>query len=68
MFATSQPNLKSAAKDVQEFLALVGVGFAATAAGFHAEKMRLHGGIAPSEEFHAHAGIGLQNFSLRRAH
>src|SRR6266849_7947871 len=68
VLAVAEPDFKCAAEDVEEFLAFVGVGFAAAAAGFHAEKVRFHDGVAPGEEFHAHAGIGLQNFSLRWSH
>src|SRR5882762_4214916 len=63
-----QPEFELAAQDMQEFLALVGVGFAAAAAGFHAEKVRLHGGVAPGEKFHADLGAGFEDFALRRAH
>src|SRR5579864_8528270 len=65
MLAVAQPNFKSAAKDMQEFLAFVCVGFAAAAPGFHAKQMRLHRGVAPGEKLHADAGVGLQNLSLR---
>src|ERR1700687_2984866 len=64
----AKPNFKRSAQDVQKFLAFMRVGFPAAATGFHAKKVRLHGGIAPGQQFHAHAGIGLQNFSLRRTH
>src|ERR1700724_4195858 len=68
VLAVTQPDFKRAAEDVEEFFAFVGVGFAAATAGFHTKKMRLHGGISPRQEFHANAGIRLQNFSLRRTH
>ena len=42
-----QPDFKIAAEDVQEFLALVRIGFAAATAWFDAEEMRFHRGIAP---------------------
>src|ERR1700730_8978443 len=64
VLAVAQPNFKSATENVEEFLAFVGIGFAATASGFNAEEMRLHRGIPPSEELHAHAGVSFQNFSL----
>jgi len=60
-----QPDFEFAAKDVKEFLALVCVRFAAAAAGFNAKKMRLHGHVAPSQEFHADFRAGLQNFAVR---
>ena len=59
-----QPDFKLAAKDMQKFLALVRIGFAAAAAGFDAEEMRFHRGIAPGEQLHANVRGGLQNFSL----
>src|SRR5258707_9701231 len=68
VLAVAEPDFKCAAEDVEEFLAFVCVGFAAAPAALHTEKMRLHDGIAPGEEFHAHAGIGLQDFSLRWTH
>ena len=64
MFFAIQPNLKIAAKDVQEFFAFVRIRFAAAAAWFDAKKMRLHGGLAPREKLHAHTWSGLENFSL----
>src|SRR6266849_9840723 len=63
-----EPDFKVSAKDVQEFLAFVRVGFAAAAAGFDAEKMGLHHRVSPGEQLHAHVRRGLQNFSLMRAH
>src|SRR5260221_12424596 len=68
VLAITKPDFKRAAKDVKEFFAFVRVGFAAAPAGFHTKKMRLHGRISPRQEFHAHAGVGLQNFSLRGPH
>ena len=63
-----QPDFEFAAQDVQELFAFVSVRIAAAAVWFHAEEMRLHGGVAPSQEFHANARGGLQNFSLLGAH
>src|SRR6266404_3268081 len=63
-----QPEFELAAQDMQEFLAFVGVGFAAAAAGFHAEEVRLHGGVAPGEKFHADLGAGFEDFALRGTH
>src|SRR6266478_3403691 len=68
VFALPQPDFKRATQDVEKFLAFVRVGFAAAPAGLDAEKMRLHGGVAPSQEFHAHASVGFQNFSLLGTH
>ena len=68
VFIVFQPNFEIAAEDVEKFFAFVGVGFAAAAAGAHAEEVRLHGGVAPGEEFHADAGSGFENFALGRAH
>src|SRR5712664_1584195 len=63
-----EPDFKVSAKDVQEFLAFVRVGFATAAAGFDAEKMGLHHRVSPGEQLHAHVRRGLQNFSLVRTH
>ena len=60
-----QPDLEFAAQDVEEFFALVRVGFAAATAGFDAEEMRFHGGVAPGEKLHADVGAGFQDFALR---
>jgi len=68
MFLAVQPNFKLTAKDVQELLAFVGVGFAAAAAGFDAKKMRFHGGLAPGQKLHAHSGSRFQDFSLAWPH
>src|SRR5260370_5118393 len=59
-----EPNFKVSAKDVQEFLALVRVGFTAAASGFDAEKMRLHRRVSPGKQFHAHVRGSLQDFPL----
>ena len=64
VFLLAQPDLKLAAQDVEKFLALVNVSFAAAPAGFDAEEVRLHGGIAPGEEFHADAGRGFEDFTV----
>jgi len=61
-----QPNFEFAAKDVKKFLSFVGVGFAAVSAGLDAEKVWLHGGVAPGEQFHANFGAGFEDFALRR--
>src|SRR5882762_5583569 len=68
MLLRVEPDLKISAKDVQEFLAFVRVGCAAAAAGFDAKKMRLHRRVPPGKQLHAHAGRGLQDFSLIWAH
>jgi len=64
MFLAVQPNFKIAAKDMQEFLSLMRIGFAAAPARFDAEKMRFHSRIAPGKQFHADIRSGLQDFSL----
>src|SRR5258708_9628703 len=64
VLAGTQPDFKRAAKDVEEFLAFVRVGFAAAPTWFHTKKMRLHGGISPRQEFHAYACLGFHNFPL----
>src|SRR5712672_2125255 len=60
----TQPNFEFAAENVQEFFAFVRIRFTTAAARLYAEQMRLHRGVAPCKEFHTHARIGLQNFSL----
>ncbi len=62
-----QPDFKITTKDVQEFFALVRIGFAAAAAGFDAEEVRFHRRIAPGKQFHANVRRSLQDFSLRWA-
>ncbi len=62
-----QPDFKITTQDVQKFFALVRIGFAAAAARFYAEEMRLHRRIAPGEQFHANVRCRLQDFSLRWA-
>src|SRR6516162_5375531 len=42
------------------------IRFAAAAAGFDAKKMRLHCGVAPSQQLHPDGGAGLKDFTLRR--
>jgi len=65
MFVVVQPDFKFAAQDVEKFFAFVGIGLAAAAARLDAEEMRLHRGVAPGEEFHAHAFGGFENLTLR---
>src|SRR5215831_18181543 len=65
MLALVQPDFKISAKHVQKFLSLVRVRFAAASAGFHTKKMRLHGGIAPGQQFHANIRRGFENFPFR---
>src|SRR6267142_6613672 len=64
VFFAVQPDFKITTKDVQEFFALVRIGFAAAAAGFDAEEMRFHRCIAPGQQFHADVRRSLQDFSL----
>src|ERR1700738_4507186 len=68
MFAALQPDFEIAAKHMQKFLAFVRVRFTAAPTWLHAKEVRLHGGVAPGKQFHAHARSGLQNFALRWAH
>src|SRR5579862_2909076 len=60
-------NFQVSAQDVNKFLALVRVGLAAARLRRNAKQVRLHDGIAPGEQFHAHPTPGLQNFALRGA-
>ena len=59
-----QPDFEVAAKDMEELLAFMGVRFAAATAGFDAEEMRFHGGVAPSEQLHADVGAGFENLAI----
>src|SRR5258708_8851641 len=68
MFPRVAPNLKISAHDMQEFFAIMRVGFAAAASRFDAEKMRLHRRVSPGQQLHAHFRRGFQDFSLVRAH
>src|SRR6266699_4943491 len=68
MLLRVEPDLKISAKHVQEFLAFMRVGCTAAAPGFDAEKVRLHRGVPPGKQLHAHAWRGLQDFSLMWAH
>src|ERR1700693_674691 len=43
----------------------MGIRFTTAATGFDAEKVRLHGGIAPGEEFHANVRTGFEDLALR---
>src|SRR5260370_1190553 len=63
VLAVAQPDFKRAAEHVEEFLALVGVGFGAAPGGLHAETMRLPVGVAPGEKFHANTGRGRRRTS-----
>ena len=65
VLATVQPNFKFTAHDVEKFFTFMGIGFTTAAAGFDAEKMRLHGGIAPGEKLHADVGTGFEDLALR---
>src|ERR1700676_3388866 len=68
VFVIAQPDFKGPAENVKEFLALMGIGFAAAALRLYTEKMRLHHRVPPSQQFHADSGIGLENFSLLGPH
>ena len=68
MLVVAEPDFKSAAEDVEEFLAIVYVGFPAPAAPFDAKEVGLHDRVAASEQLHAHAIFCLQYFSMRRSH
>ena len=61
-----EPDFEFAAHDVEELLAFVGIGFAAAATGFDPKEVRFHGGVAPSEKFHANVGAGFEHLALRR--
>src|SRR4029077_7899755 len=49
---------------MQELFAFMRVRSPTAATGFDAKKMRLHHRLAPGQKLDAHAGSGLQNFSL----
>src|SRR4249920_121279 len=55
-------------KYVDKFFALVRVRIAAACLGCDPKKMRLHDGVAPSEQFHADSVSGFEHFSLGGAH
>src|SRR5271170_2476464 len=61
-----QPDFEFTAQDMEKFLAFMGIGFAAAAAGFDAEEVRFHGGVAPGKQLHADGGAGLEDFALGR--
>ena len=68
MVLAVQPDMKLAAEYMKKFFAFVRIRFAATATRLDPEEVRLHDGLAPGEEFHAHVRSGFKNFSLRGAH
>src|SRR6266852_6249236 len=61
----AQPDLEFTAQNVQKFLALVGVRFAAPPAGLYSEEMRLHRRVAPCQKFHPYARRSFQHLALR---
>src|SRR5437660_8399923 len=67
MLLAVKGNVELSSQDVKKFLTFVRVGFAAAASRFDAEKMRLHRGVSPSKQFHAHIWSCFQDFSLVRA-
>jgi len=66
VLVVANPDFKFAANDVEKFLAFVGVGFTAAAAGLDAKQMRLHRFVAPGEQFHANALCGFENAAFGR--
>jgi hypothetical protein len=64
VLVVANPDFKCTANDVKKFLAFVGVGFAAAAAGLDAKEVRLHCFIAPGEKLHANAFGSFQDASL----
>ena len=67
VLAAVQPDFKVPAKNMEKFLTFMRIRFAAAAAGFDAEKMRLHHGVAPGEQFHTDVASSLEDFPLSRA-
>src|SRR4051812_35352429 len=65
---TFQRDRQHAAQDVKKLLALMRVRIAAAALGSDAEKMRLHYGVAPGQQLHAHAGSSLEDFPFVGTH
>src|SRR5215472_3110150 len=68
MLAVIQPNFEISAKHVEEFLAIMRVGFAAAAARFNTEEMRFHRCVAPRKQLHADTWSGFEDLALRRAY
>src|SRR5438067_4974716 len=68
VFLPIERNLQLAPQNVEKFLALVRVRFAAAGLGSDAEQMWLHNRIAPREQFHAHARPSFQNFAAVRTY
>src|SRR5215471_745538 len=64
-FTPVETNFQASAQDVQKFLALVRVGFAASGGRRNAEEVGLHHRLSPSEQLHTDAGACLENFSVR---
>src|SRR5215471_2739227 len=68
MLAVIQPNFEISAKHVEEFLAIMRVGFAAATARFNAKEMRFHRCVAPRQQFHADIWGGFQDFTVHGAY
>src|SRR6185437_7297922 len=63
-----ESDFEFAAQHVEKLFAFVGIRVAAAGAGGDAEQVRFHDGVAPGQQFHAHARAGFQNLTPFRAH
>ncbi len=68
VFLPIERNLQLAPQNVEKFLALVRVRFAAARLSGDSEQVRFHHRITPREQFHAHTWASFQNFAAVRAH
>jgi len=64
MLPVIQPDFEITAQHVKKLFAFMGIRFPTAPAGFDAEKVGLHGRIAPSQKLHANAGRGFKDFAL----
>ena len=64
----AKPNFKFSPNDVKKLFTFMSVRFSAATAGLDAEQMRLHGLVAPGQEFHANALGGFQDTAFARRH
>jgi len=61
-----EPDFEFTAQNMEELFSFMSIRFAAAAAGFDAKQMRLHCGVAPSEQLHTDGRAGLKDFTLGR--
>src|SRR5215472_3242401 len=68
VFLPVESDLQVSAQYVNKFFALVCVGIATSGFRCDAEKMRLHHGVAPRQQFHANSRPRLQHFAFCRTY